>query len=225
MTQRPNIVSVVHTSFVPVDSIESLFEQFAPEIVVRHIVDDSLLPEVLANAGVTPAVESRLIAYFQAAEASGCDLIFSSCSSVGEVVDVAAQQVSKPIIKIDSRMCERACETGGRVGLVATLATTIGPTRRLLEATARAMSKSVEVEDCLVAGAFDRLSSGDSEGHDHMLIEAIHELAERVDVVVCAQGSMASVQSRLGPMKTPVLTSPRLGVSHAIDVLGGRVTS
>ncbi|MBW2725956.1 MAG: Asp/Glu/hydantoin racemase, partial [Deltaproteobacteria bacterium] len=51
------------------------------------------------------------------------------------------------------------------------------------------------------------------------LIEAVDALASRVDVVVCAQGSMASIEPLLGEIPVPVLTSPRLGVRHAVEVL------
>ena len=57
------------------------------------------------------------------------------------------------------------------------------------------------------------------------VIETVCELAERVDVVVCAQGSMAAIVPLLGKTAVPVLTSPRTGVSHAIEVLNDRLAA
>lgn len=212
-------MTIVHTSFVSVDDLSVLFRELAPDLRVRHIVDDSLLPEVLANGGVTPGVRSRMCEYYKAAEAAGADLIFNQCSSVGEVADLASQLVRIPVVKVDERMARVACETGGRIGVVATLETTLGPTCRLIEATARAIEKRVELERCLVQGAFEALTSGDRDRHNRMVLDAIRGLASHVDTVVCAQGSMQAILPDLGPTRVPVLTSPRLGVAHAVEVL------
>ena len=45
------------------------------------------------------------------------------------------------------------------------------------------------------------------------------EVARQVDVVVCAQASMTALLPDLGETPVPVLTSPRLGVQHAVEVL------
>jgi hypothetical protein len=126
------VVCIVHTSFVSVTQLAALFAELAPQAKVRNIVDDTLLPEVLANGGVTPHVRSRMCEYYKAAELAGADLIFNQCSSVGEVADIAATLVRVPVIKVDTRMAEVACKTGPRIGVVATLETTLGPTCRLI---------------------------------------------------------------------------------------------
>lgn len=212
-------VFIVHTSFVSVQDLTDLFVELAPDVELHHVVDDSLLPEVLANGGVTPHVRSRMCEYYKAAEEAGADLIFNQCSSVGEVADVAAQIVSTPVVKVDTRMAEVACETGTRIGVVATLETTLGPTCRLVEATAARLGKKVEVVRCLVEGAFDLLIGGDRPAHNKMVLDAIRELSSRVDVVVCAQGSMTAILPELEPLAVPVLTSPRLGVERAVESL------
>ena len=116
-------------------------------------------------------------------------------------------------------MAEVACETGRRIGVIATLRTTLGPTRRLVEAVARRSDKSVEIVEHLCEGAFEKLVSGDRKTHNEMVIAGIRELARQVDVVVCAQASMTALLADLGETPVPVLTSPRLGVQHAVEVL------
>jgi len=213
---RKPVVFIVHTSFVSVQDLTMLFERIGPELEVRHIVDDSLLPEVLANDGVTPAVRNRIREYYQAAELAGADMIFNQCSSVGEAADEAARSVKIPVVKVDSRMARIACETGQRIGVVATLETTLGPTCRLIEATAAGLGRSVKVTRCLVAGAFEVLIGGDRAKHNKMVLQAIRRLFPKVDVVVCAQGSMTAIVPDLGTTPVPVLTSPALGVEDAI---------
>jgi len=215
---RPTIY-IVHTSFVSVKHLTGLFKRFCPEATLRHIVDDSLLAEVLANKGVTPGVRRRMRSYYQAADAAGADMIFNQCSSVGEAADAAARSVKTPVVKVDSAMAEEACKIGQRIGVIATLQTTLGPTCRLIERTARRLKRKVRVVPHLVDGAFERLISGNRAQHNQMVIAGIRELARTTDVVVCAQGSMVAILPALGRTPVPVLTSPKLGVAQACALL------
>ena len=223
MGRNSGLITILHTSFVAVDDLTALFNEVAPDVSLRHIVDDSLLDEVLSEGGVTPGVQKRLASYLGAAEELGSDVIFSQCSSVGEAVDVAAADIAVPVVRIDSRMAELACEAGAQIGVVATLGTTLEPTSELIEKTARARSQSISIDCVLVEGAFEALRAGDRAEHNGLVLDAVRSLAERVDVVVCAQGSMAAIVSELGDTAVPVLTSPRLGVSHAVEVLRDRM--
>jgi aspartate/glutamate racemase len=214
--EKPLKIHIIHTSFVSVNDLTNLFKEMAPEIIIHHTIDDTLLREVLDKGGVTAAVRSRLIEYYKAAEIAGADLIFNQCSSVGEVADIAKQIVTVPVVKVDEEMARIACETGLNIGVVATLETTLAPTCRLIENTAKKLSKNVTITRCLVDGAFNYLINGEREKHNQMVIDAIKKLTESVDVVVCAQGSMMAIIPNLGETKVPVLTSPRTGVESAI---------
>jgi Asp/Glu/Hydantoin racemase len=212
-------ITIIHTSFVSVDDLTKLFKEIGPDIQIRHVVDDSLLPEVLANGGVTNSVRSRMCAYYRAAEESGTDLVFNQCSSVGEAADIAAQLIQTPVVKVDQKMAQVACETGSRIAVAATLETTLGPTCRLIESTAKKMGKKIEIKPLLIEGAFDELISGNRAKHNEMVLNSIRAALDTVDVVACAQGSMVAILPELGETKVPVLTSPRMGVAAAVERL------
>ncbi len=216
---KQKTVVIIHTSDVSVKDLKNLFTELAPEVCVRNIIDDSLLAEVLENGGVTTAVKKRICAYALQAEAIGADLIFNQCSSVGEAADIAAELVHVPVVKIDEKMAEVACKTGKKIGVIATLQTTLGPTVCLVKRTAEKLEKEVQITEKLCEGAFNLLRSGDIKTHNKMVIKGIKELFEKVDVIVCAQGSMVPLLAELGETPIPVLTSPRLGVERAIEVL------
>ncbi len=222
MEERKKKVFIINTSSVSVEYLRQLFTELAPDVAVHNIIDDSLLPEVLANGGVTPGVCQRICFYAVCAESAGADLIFNQCSSVGEVADIAKKLVKVPLVKVDEKMAEVACQTGRRIGVVATLKTTLGPTVRLVEKTAGELKKEVEIVQKLCEGAFDRLIAGDKKAHNDMVIDSIRELEKEVDVVVCAQGSMVALLPELGKTTVPVLTSPRSGVERATEVLNGK---
>lgn len=219
MTKKKKQVFIIHTSDVSVKDMNSLFKDLAPDVIVRNIVDDSLLPEVLDNKGLTKNIIKRICAYALQAEIAGADLIFNQCSSVGEAADIAAELVSIPLVKVDERMAEVACQTGEKIGVVATLETTLGPTVRLIKKKAEKMHKNVRITEKLCEGAFDLLRSGRKKEHNEIVINAIKELTKKVDVIVCAQGSMVALLDELGETLVPVLTSPKLGVERAVEVL------
>ena len=217
--KRKKSVFIIHTSIVSVDYLNNLFNELAPGITVRNIIDDSLLPEVLTNGGVTKNVIKRICNYSIQAELAGADLVFSQCSSVGEAADIAKELIDIPLVKVDEKMAEVACKKGKKIGVVATLKTTLKPTVRLIEKTALKLNKKVEIIQRLCEGAFDQLISGDKKAHNEIVIDTINELAKDVDIIVCAQGSMVSILPELSKIDIPVLTSPRLGVEMAIKVM------
>ncbi len=214
------LVAIVHTSFVSVEPLTLLFAELGPDVLVRHVVDADVLGAVRRAGGIDRGVEERMRAHYHAAAGAGCDAILNPCSSVGEVADRLAGDLDVPVVKVDEAMAERACTLGPRVGVVATLATTLGPTARLVESSAARLGCTVNVSSHLVEDAFPALERGEPAEHDRLVSEAIRELADAVDVVVCAQGSMAVLAEGLPPLAAPVLTSPRLGVQRTLAVIG-----
>jgi hypothetical protein len=118
-------VYIIQTSLASHAVLNALFAELVPEAKVHNLVDDSLLYDVMQNGGINEKVISRMCAYVQAAASNGADLIFNQCSSVGEAVDIAARLVSVPVLKIDAPMAERAVELGRKIGVVATVQSTI----------------------------------------------------------------------------------------------------
>ena len=127
-----------------------------------------------------------------------------------------------PIFKIDEPMADRAVSMGNRIGVAATLRTTLEPTKRLVLSRARKAGKTVSIEESLSQGAFEALQKGDASRHDEMVKKAVSDLLPKCDVVVLAQASMARAVQNLGPQQERVLTSPRLGVAQVIDYLRGK---
>ena len=90
----------------------------------------------------------------------------------------------------------------------------------LLEETARAAGREVELIPELCDGAFEAVLAGDTARHDELLSRALGKLKEQVDVVVLAQASMARVVAQLkGIGGPPILSSPELAMSRAQSLL------
>jgi Asp/Glu/hydantoin racemase len=211
-------IAILHTSFVFVSVepvINNLIAELIPDAEVMHFVDSDVLATVQRENGISRKSEERMTHLAQAAEAAGADIIFSACSSLGPALDVAARNVSTPVVKIDEAMALQAASDGDRIGVLATVPTTLGPTSDLIQAKADELGRSITIEQRLCEGAFAVLMSGDREKHDSMIIEQAADLAQNVDLIVLAQASM----NRLAPVlheKTnlTVLSSPRIGVDY-----------
>ncbi|HMQ32349.1 MAG TPA: aspartate/glutamate racemase family protein [Chloroflexaceae bacterium] len=213
-------LAIIHTTTATVELLRSLAAELLPEVAVVNIVDDSILPRLAANGGDLSAVAPRVLQYARFAEEGGADVILEACSSIGELVEEARRSVRTPVVRIDEAMAERAIARGPRVGVAATLATTLAPTCRLLERQAAQSGLPISLRTALVDDAYRRLMAGDREGHDAALAAALAELAPSVDCVVLAQASMARVLPALPEeQRAKFLTSPRLAMERVRDVL------
>jgi len=211
-------IAILHTSFVFVSvepAINNLIEELIPDAEVIHFVDSDVLATVVREQGISPKSEERMTHLAQAAEAAGADIIFSACSSLGPALDVAARHVTTPVVKIDEAMAIRAAAEGTRIGVLATVPTTLGPTSDLVQSKADEAGRRIAIEQRLCEGAFDVLMSGDRDKHDSLVVEQAVDLAKTVDLIVLAQASMARLADVLQEETgLPVLASPRLGVDY-----------
>src|SRR5688572_19868918 len=122
------VLAIIHTSPATLEPLKALAAELLPGWDVNNFVDDSILPQLARNGGDVSEVEDRLIHYAQFAEQVGAAAILEACSSVGEVVAKMRESVSVPIIRIDEAMAEEAVRRGQRIGVAATLPTTLNPT-------------------------------------------------------------------------------------------------
>lgn len=206
-------IVAVHTAFALVEPMNKLFKENLPQVNLGHIVDDSLIKEVIQNNKVTNAVRRRLLSYYQAAVDSGADFIFNCCSSVGDVAEMGRSVVSVPVFRIDYPMAVQAVTYSDKIGVIATLQTTMAPTTGLLKRLATETGKNLKLMEGLADGAFAAGQSGDTETHDRLIEEAALMVAKDCDVIVLAQGSMARMEQKLAELTGKmVLSSPLTGV-------------
>ncbi len=212
-------VVVVHTGPATVQPIKQQFREILPDVRVINIMDDSLLEDVMSAGRLTEAVSGRILDYMRMGQQMGAVALLNACSSVGEAASAARAAVAIPIVKIDEAMAERAVTMGPRIGVVATVRTTLEPTVRLIVAKAEAADRRVEIVEALAEGAYRALLDGAPDVHDDIVLRTIAALAGDVDVVVLAQVSMARLLPLLADLPVPVLCSPRTGVESVRAVL------
>ena len=215
-------VALVYTSTTPelIELVEKEVGAVLPQDTeVASYQDPSILAEVRDAGYVTPPPAARLVGMYMTAVSEGADAILNLCSSVGEVAD-AAQDIARytgiPIVRVDEEMCREAVRQGKRIGVMATLPTTLNPTKNTILRVAREMNRQVELVDALVDGAFGL----DQEQFKALMSEYAGKIADQVDVILFAQGSMAYceeyIHEKYGKV---VLSSPRFGAAALRDAL------
>lgn len=213
-------LALLHTTPVTVPAMKELAAKQLPGVRVINLLDDSLLQDVIAAGGMTPAVEARMKAYVDQAKVAGAEALMCCCSSVGEAAERIRTTAGIPVLRIDEPMAEEAVRTGRRIGVIATVKTTLEPTANLIRRKAAEAGVDATVEPVLVQGAFEALSAGRGEEHDKLVLAALDSLLERSDVVVLAQASMARLLGSLTkPPSVPILTSPATGLAAAGSVI------
>lgn len=211
---------IIHTGPVTVQPLASLAPELLPGVRIVNLVDDSLLKDAMAAGHVTPEVTSRLARYMLIGQEMGATMILNACSSIREAADAVVPMLTVPMLKIDTAMGEAAVARGSRIGVAATVQTTLDPTARLIEKVAADAGKPITLTKKLCVGAFDALLAGDTDKHDAIVSAGLLELAADVDVIVLAQVSMGRLADSLGDrISVPVLTSPRLGMERVAQAM------
>ncbi|HPZ49920.1 MAG TPA: aspartate/glutamate racemase family protein [Propionibacteriaceae bacterium] len=148
------------------------------------------------------------------------EAVVLTCSSVSGLAGDIAAAAGIPVLRIDEAMADEAARIGGRIGVVATLSTTLDPSVALIRERMLLANVDAEIDAVVVDGAFDAVVAGDRATHDRLVQESIRALAARgASVVVLAQGSMVSAAEG-ADVSVPVLSSPASGIRRAAEQLG-----
>ena len=211
-------VTLLHT----VKSVYSTFSDDLKKACPEVIEVDSLVDEYLVTnakkCGYFPENNMKKLRLdLRSAELENPDLIIVTCSSLTPYVKGMLNEFTIPILSIDDEMCHQAAKTNGKILVVATAPTTVGPTVDKIKSE----KEDAIVETLLIEEAMERLKTGDVSGHDALIAARVREFSD-ADVIVLAQASMASakhlVHETTGKM---VLTSPESCINKAVSMLFG----
>jgi Asp/Glu/hydantoin racemase len=198
-----------------------LCREWLPEVKVTQIINESMLKDTIETGRVRQPTVDALNTFAEACFKLGTELVMVTCSSIGPAVDLIQGRFPKPVLRIDEPMAEAAVARGHRIGVAATLRSTLEPTSDLLRLKAKEAGKDVELVECLCDGAFEAMMAGDAQMHDVLVSKAMINTLGEVDVIVLAQASMARVADRLPreALTAPVLSSPELALEYVRERL------
>lgn len=209
-------IGLVYTSTTPeliADLEREVRGRLGEDVEILSYQDPSILQEIRDAGYVTAPAASRLVSLYMEAVRDGAQAVLNTCSSVGEVADACqdlARFIGIPIVRVDEEMCRQAVRMGKRIGVLATLNSTMQPTCSTVLRVAREMGRQVELEGVVAEGAFGLNQAQFQE----LLKENARKFSSDVDVVLLAQGSMAYCQEELSELLgLPVLSSPSIGAA------------
>lgn len=209
-------IAFIHTSPSMIPVFKALADDRLKGHTIFNMVDESLLCDIIRDGKCPPSTARRLVGHVLAAESAGAEMILVSCSSMGRAVEASRALCSVPVMRVDEPMAELAVATGSRIGVIATLPSTLEPTVALIQSKAASAGKTIAMTSQVVDGAFAAVISGDGATHDALVGAALKKLARGVDVIVLAQASMARVVNSLPPedKPVPILSSPKLAIDR-----------
>jgi Asp/Glu/hydantoin racemase len=216
-------LGLVHNSPMLAGVFNEIAARVMPDVRILHFVDESTIKNTIAAGYLQKSTMRQVIRLVGSAFDAGCDVAMVTCSSIGRAVEMAAELYDQPVLRVDRAMAEQAVASAKRIGVVATLSTTLDPTADLVRRVAAEQGKDIELVAHLCEGAFDAVMAGDGATHDRIVGETLTTALADVDAIVLAQASMARVVASLpeGAVKAPVLSSPELGMLRAAEVLTG----
>ncbi|MDX3491653.1 aspartate/glutamate racemase family protein [Streptomyces turgidiscabies] len=205
------MLALLHTSPLHVPVFDALRDEDHPGLELVHFVHEDLLTR--ARAEGPEAVAGDVRAVLDRAVAEGADAVLCTCSSIGGVAEVAAEEVGVPVLRVDRPMAAAAVAVGPRVVVVATSESTFGPTVALVEEEARRAGLPADVRTLFVDGAWALFQAGDTEGYGRSVADVVDSIpGDSADAIILAQASMTPAQP-LTTTTVPVLSSPRPGLA------------
>lgn len=214
-------LAIVHAALISSKSVQSFIDEIIPEVTVVHHVDDTIQNTNFAcPPGTIPKQNYfKFAAYAHYLEEAGVDLILLACSTFNRAVELARPMINTPMLQIDRPMMDLAVQNGTRIGLLATVPTTVPASERLLKLAACEAGKEATVKTVLCAEAFAEIKKGNVNGHNEILIREIDKLSRDVDAIVMAQVSMSALEPMLTNTKVPVYNSGRTGFAKVREIL------
>ena len=225
MSEEKKTIGIIHAIHLTIRAMQPFLERYIPDVEVMHLCDDTIQRDnIAAGVGMIPKANYfKFAQYAHNLEEAKVDLILLACSTFNYAAELARPMINVPIMQIDRPMMELAVTQGRRVGMLATLATTVPSSERLLRIVAAEKNTPVEITTVLRPEAFEAIQRGDSKKHNEILLEEIDKLSGKVDSIVMAQLSMSALEPFLGKTAVPVYNSGTTGFGYIRQVLYGNV--
>ena len=193
-------------------------------VQIRHDVDETLLTDAM-KTGLTQAIINRTHQALVKTGSSGASAVICTCSTLGSIAKLL-NDTTRPAMpnymKIDRPIADLTVASGHRIQIVAALASTLGPTRKLLEGSAAGLKVSPEIETSLIPNIWECFQKGDEQTYHSLIVRYLKTPSNYPsgypDIIVLAQASMAPAAHLCKLIQVPILSSPTTGVMAAIEM-------
>lgn len=209
-------IACLHTA----DSNIEIYEDAARQLglsagALHHHVRADLLLTAERLGGLTTDIMAETADVLQRL-AQDADAVILNCSTLGPASSQAATVAAAPIIRADGVLADEAVRAGGKVIVLCTVETTIGPTTTLFEAAAKATGAEIEVR--LIPGAWALFRAGDQPAYLASIAQSAQAAhGEGPVTVVFAQASMTGAARLLPETYARPLSGPMTALAAAMS--------
>jgi Asp/Glu/hydantoin racemase len=223
-------LGLLHTADVHIARFAGLQAKVCPDVkLIQHSV-----PQLLTHARETGLDSAELADAIRAACAAlvsdGAQVVLCTCSTIAELAEACSALLDIPVLRVDRPMAAEAASLGQqraaqvvdsrpvRVAMLASVASTLKPSRELLEAEAQRIGIDLHVHSKLMPDAWEAGLNGEIELLRSIVDANLRDLVRQrgTDVAVLAQVSLADAQPATGDYQgLPVLSSPQSGLRAA----------
>jgi hypothetical protein len=212
------MLTFLHTSPVHIATFDALLAEHGLNTPVRHIVAESLLAEAIAT-GITPILRDK-VAQIVTDGVGEDGILICTCSTLGGI----AEEAHPRALRVDRPMAERAVASGNRIVVMATVTSTLDPTRELLLDVVKNAGiplNKTTISTHFCQSAWAHFEAGNLSAYHQAIANDIPHLATQADVIVLAQASMTPAADLCPDVSIPILSSPRLAVERLVSKLVG----
>ena len=200
-------VTMIHAIAESIPPVRLAFDEEFPEAEVINVLDESLLVDF--DDQLTPNLRRRITNIIGYCQDNKADAIGLACSVYAPVVESAKDLVHVPPISSYGPVMADAVTAGPRIGLIASVASTMRDSKYYLHLAADEADVEIEPQLCLAEDLITVMRAEGQSGLERRLEEEVLKIASKVDVVLLTQFSFAAALAHLEKVSPiPVLSAP-----------------
>ena len=200
-------VTMIHAIAESIPPVRLAFDEEFPEAEVINVLDESLLVDF--DDQLTPDLRRRITNIIGYCQDNKADAIGLACSVYAPVVESAKDLVHVPLVSSYGPVMANAVTAGPRIGLIASVASTMRDSKYYLHLAADEADVEIEPQLCLAEDLITVMRTEGQSGLERRLEEEVLKIASKVDVVLLTQFSFAAALAHLEKVSPiPVLSAP-----------------
>jgi len=198
---------MIHAIAESIPPVRLAFDEEFPEAEVINVLDESLLVDF--DDQLTPDLRRRITNIIGYCQDNKADAIGLACSVYAPVVESAKDLVHVPLVSSYGPVMADAVTAGPRIGLIASVASTMQDSKYYLHLAADEAGVEIEPQLCLAEDLITVMRAEGQAGLERRLEEEVLKIASKVDVVLLTQFSFAAALAHLEKVSPiPVLSAP-----------------
>ena len=200
-------VTMIHAIAESIPPVRLAFDEEFPEAEVINVLDESLLVDF--DDQLTPDLRRRITNIIGYCQDNKADAIGLACSVYAPVVESAKDLVHVPLVSSYGPVMADAVTAGPRIGLIASVASTMRDSKYYLHLAADEAGVEIEPQLCLAEDLITVMRAEGQSGLERRLEEEVLKIASKIDVVLLTQFSFAAALAHLEKVSPiPVLSAP-----------------